>query len=231
MYSDYLFSFEFSSLHYSSPEKNLYAYKLENFDNDWIFTDSKRRFAIYNNLAPGKYVFKIKATNSNGIWNEEIRSIKITILPPFWKTWWFLLISSILVIGSFFLWYWSRITRVEEQKIKLKLQVKERTKEIAMTNEELKTTLDRLQNTQSQLIQSEKMASVGILTAGIAHEINNPLNFIQGGKTAIEEYLNETEDLKKHYSEIKPFLGFIFCYFPNDCRNWFLHYIYPLSGG
>lgn len=86
-YDQNAFSFEFSALNYTNPAKNQYAYKLEGFHDDWIYTGNKRT-ASFTNLDPGEYIFKAKGSNNHGIWNEQGTSIKITILPPWWKTWW-----------------------------------------------------------------------------------------------------------------------------------------------
>ncbi|WP_300701741.1 two-component regulator propeller domain-containing protein [Bacteroides sp.] len=82
------FSIEFSALEYANPERNRYAYKLEGFDADWQYADAAKRFAYYNNLKPGTYTFYLKASNSNGIWNDETRKLQVVILPPPWRTWW-----------------------------------------------------------------------------------------------------------------------------------------------
>lgn len=84
---DIFFSFEFSGLEYTEPAKNQYAYKMEGFDREWIHIKN-RRHASYMNLDPGKYVFRAKAANNDGIWNEDGISIQIQIEPPPWKRWW-----------------------------------------------------------------------------------------------------------------------------------------------
>jgi serine phosphatase RsbU (regulator of sigma subunit) len=83
-YSQNDFSFEFTAIHFSRPEKNKYAYFLEGFDEDWIYDN--RRFASYTNLDPGQYTFKIKAANADGVWSINPKILKITILPPWWQT-------------------------------------------------------------------------------------------------------------------------------------------------
>ena len=97
-YSQNVFSFEFASLDFTSPEKNQYAYMMEGFDEDWIYSGN-RRFVTYTNLNPGKYIFRVKGSNSDGIWNEKGAAITIEILPPLWQTWWFITLS-ILFIGG-----------------------------------------------------------------------------------------------------------------------------------
>jgi PAS domain S-box-containing protein len=91
-------SFEFAALSYTMPEKNQYAYMMTGIDRKWIYTDANRRFATYTNLKPGKYIFTVKASNCDGIWNEKGISINLTILPPWWKTIWFLVALSIFLI-------------------------------------------------------------------------------------------------------------------------------------
>ena len=100
-FDDNVFSFEFAALDYHSPLKNKYAYIMEGFDKDWNYTDAIRNLATYTNLDPGEYTFRVKGSNNDGVWNEEGASIKIIILPPWWRTnlaylIYFLLIGSII---------------------------------------------------------------------------------------------------------------------------------------
>ena len=91
------FSIEFAALTYKNPELNRYAYRLQNFDRDWQYTDADRRFAYYNNLPSGTYTFQLKATNENGEWSGYVRELTVVILPPFWATWWAYLLYVIIV--------------------------------------------------------------------------------------------------------------------------------------
>ena len=85
-YRDNVFSFEFAALSYANSHKNRYRYKLENFEPGWNEVDSKQRLATYTNLDPGKYVFRVQGSNSDGVWNEEGVSLTIVITPPWWST-------------------------------------------------------------------------------------------------------------------------------------------------
>lgn len=92
------FSIEFAALTYKNPELNRYAYRLQNFDRDWQYTDADRRFAYYNNLPSGTYTFQLKATNENGEWSGYVREFTVVVLPPFWATWWAYLLYMVLVL-------------------------------------------------------------------------------------------------------------------------------------
>ena len=104
-YKQSVFSLEFTALDFVSPQKNKFQYKMEGFDENWIDADASKRFATYTNLPGGKYIFKVRAANSEGIWNEQGVSLLIIIYPPFYKTIWFISLLIILLIaaGYFFI--------------------------------------------------------------------------------------------------------------------------------
>jgi ligand-binding sensor domain-containing protein/signal transduction histidine kinase/DNA-binding response OmpR family regulator len=85
---DYSFSLEFSAIGYKSQSKIKYAYQLENFDPDWIYTDATKRYAAYSHIRPGNYVFRVKSTNEDGEWNTEFTRLHIRVLPAFYETIW-----------------------------------------------------------------------------------------------------------------------------------------------
>lgn len=93
------FSIEYSALDYTDPENNQYAHYLEGLESNWHYTDALLRRAIYTNLEPGTYTFRVKGSNNDGVWNQEGLALTVKILPPFWKTWWFILISILLIGG------------------------------------------------------------------------------------------------------------------------------------
>jgi signal transduction histidine kinase/DNA-binding response OmpR family regulator len=100
-YSDNVFSFEFAALDYSSPGSIQYAYMMNNFDKDWIM-GGDRRFVTYTNLDPGEYTFKVKSTNSDKIWQNNITSLKIIVTPPWWRSYWALILYvTIFIMGVF----------------------------------------------------------------------------------------------------------------------------------
>ncbi|MCK5056902.1 MAG: SpoIIE family protein phosphatase [Candidatus Aminicenantes bacterium] len=105
-------SFEFAALDFTIPEKNKYSFKMEGFNKDWIPLESDKRFAYFTNLKPGEYVFRVKGSNNDGVWNEAGTVLKIVITPPFWATWWFRIALLMLAAGLIFLWYKRRLKNV-----------------------------------------------------------------------------------------------------------------------
>ena len=112
-YRQNILSFSFTALNYIHPERNQYAYKLEKYDKNWIIGDASRAFANYTNLAPGNYVFKVKASNNDGVWNETPAELKISISPPFWQTSWFKLLVAVAVTATLYTFYRYRIGQIE----------------------------------------------------------------------------------------------------------------------
>jgi ligand-binding sensor domain-containing protein/C4-dicarboxylate-specific signal transduction histidine kinase len=127
-YKQNVFSFEFAALHWASPAKNRYAYQLHGWDKEWIDTDSKNRRATYMNLPDGEYTFQVKGSNKDDQWNHEGVSIKIKILPPWWKTWW---AYTLYVLAAAVLVFWViYINRKLEKKVKERTHDLEQQKEV-----------------------------------------------------------------------------------------------------
>ena len=153
-YNENEFTFDFVALNYLNSEKNSYAYMLEGYDKDWNYSGSQR-FASYTNMSPGEYVFKVKASNNDGYWNEEGASIALIISPPFWLTIWAYIIYIILFIGLLYI-----IRRYEMNRLQLK------------------------QNLEINIIEAEKHAELDIeknkFFSNISHEFRTPLTLILG---------------------------------------------------
>jgi signal transduction histidine kinase/ligand-binding sensor domain-containing protein/ActR/RegA family two-component response regulator len=94
-----VFTIEYAALDFTAPAKNQYAYRLEGFDRDWTYAGSKRA-ATYTSLEPGRYVFRVKASNNDGVWNEAGTSLEIEITPPFWASWWFRSLVALVVVTT-----------------------------------------------------------------------------------------------------------------------------------
>jgi len=104
-------AFEYAALDFSLPARNSYAYMLEGLDKSWVQAGS-RRLAGYTDLAPGHYVFRVKGTNNDGVWNETGASLAITITPPFWQTLWFRVLGIVLFLGGVIIAYRMRIASI-----------------------------------------------------------------------------------------------------------------------
>ncbi|WP_299664972.1 two-component regulator propeller domain-containing protein [uncultured Polaribacter sp.] len=154
-YFENSFSFEFAALHYSAPSKNRFAYKLEGFDEDWIYTNSNKRFATYTNLEFGKYVLKVKASNNDGIWEDSSTEITIDIIPPIWKTRGAYIFYTILFLGMIsFLWI----------------------NTIAKAKHKHQSELASLKNQKEEELQNLKLK----FFTNISHELRTPLTLIKG---------------------------------------------------
>lgn len=161
-----VFSIRYAGLDYTAPTQNQYAYMLEGFDTNWNYVNGNRE-ATYTNLDPGTYVFKVKASNNDGIWNNSSTNLEIIIVPPFWKTWYFKLLASCLLAGVGYTFYRYRINYVRKKNTDLERQVRKRTRKIGLQartliklNESLQAQTEELQAQSEELqVQSTELQS------------------------------------------------------------------------
>lgn len=142
-----MISFHFAALNYRDSEKNQFAYKLEGFDDQWREVGNQRS-ALYTNLPAGKYTFHVKASNNDGAWNTNGRSIDLVILPPPWKTWWAYSLYGLAAFSLLLYFAYSQRKQVLiERSIshQLELKVAERTNELQSKNGELEKAYAQLE--------------------------------------------------------------------------------------
>ena len=178
-----VFSFEFAALDYNSPGSIQYDYKMEGFDNDWI-ESGKRRFVTYTNLDPGKYEFKVKSTNADGVWNDKITSLRIIMNPPWWKTIWAYGVYIILIFLGLL-----GIRRFELNRARLRNELKLREFEARKKSE--------LEELKSRFF------------ANLSHEFRTPLMLIKGPLEQIkaaksdEKFLSNIRLIEKNSDRLK----------------------------
>ncbi|MEO8762826.1 MAG: ATP-binding protein, partial [Ginsengibacter sp.] len=185
-YDQNTFSLNFFAIDFKSSGEKKYLFMLGNYDNNWHYTGSDNK-AYFFKISPGNYLFRVKAVNNEGDWSEK--TMAIIISPPWWRTWWAYSIFALAFIGMVWSFIYYRSKALRRENIILEVKVSQRT-------EQLKKSLEELKSTQAQLIQSEKMASLGELTAGIVHEIQNPLNFVNNFSEVNNELIEELKSQK-----------------------------------
>ena len=167
-YKNKVISINYAALSYSLNKQNSYAYKLEGLNNDWVYTEADKRVAMFTNLTPGKYTFRVKASNSDGVWNENGTSLDIVMEVPYWKTWWAVLIYVFIVLGIMLL-------IIKFILIKKKLE-----------NDLLVERLDR-----ERIIEINKMKIE--FFSNVSHEFRTPLTLIL---SPVESLLKDVSDTK-----------------------------------
>jgi ligand-binding sensor domain-containing protein/class 3 adenylate cyclase len=136
-YEDYVFAFQFAALNFRQANRCRYAYRLEGFNDDWIYTDANNRMATFTNVPHGEYTLRVIGSNEDGHWNKEGISMQIIILPPWWLTWWAKTLWVVLIAGSAITFYLVRVTTLERQKRNLEEKVVLRTAQVVQQKEEI----------------------------------------------------------------------------------------------
>lgn len=216
-----IFSFEFAALNYTHPVQNQYAYKMVGLEEEWNFV-SNNNYAAYSNLSPGQYEFKVIASNNDGVWNKTGASLKIYVMPPWWREWWAYMIWTLLVVLVVYMIVRYRTAYLRAQRKVLQKKVRESTRELEQKNqhitmqaEELQTYNDALRDLNESLeqkvkertseltIKNQKLAEYAFINA---HNLRVPVANIKGIIQLFNEDLNREQifellDLLKGQSE------------------------------
>jgi ligand-binding sensor domain-containing protein/serine phosphatase RsbU (regulator of sigma subunit) len=162
-YDQNFISFDYVGMHYAAPEKNSYAYIMEGLEDKWNMV-GQQRTATYTNLSPGEYTFRVKASNCDGVWNEEGKSIHIVVHPPWWETLWFRTLAVLALLGGVVGFFRYRTAALRRRQKELEHTVTERTAEVVhqkhMVEEKQKEIIDSInyaQRIQHALLAGDKL--------------------------------------------------------------------------
>ncbi len=168
-------SFGFSNSSYKNQAKNLFAYRLTGFDQDWVYADYKRRFVTYTSLPAGNYSFEVKSTNNAGVWSAP-KTLSLTVLAPWWEQWWFRVSLSLLVVGSIIGFYHVRVRLLNQQKKRLEAEVKARTAELNSQKNAAVADKQMIEK-QAQALQQLDVAKNHFF-ANVSHELRTPITLM-----------------------------------------------------
>jgi signal transduction histidine kinase/ligand-binding sensor domain-containing protein/ActR/RegA family two-component response regulator len=217
-HSQSVFTIEFAALDFTAPAKNQYAYRLEAFDRDWIYAGGAHA-ATYTSLPPGRYLFHVKASNNDGVWNDEGASLAITVLPPFWSTWWFRVLVLLALAGTVALLLESarRRHRYLADNVLEILGAMQRFSggdysvaldvhsddSIGKLRQGFNTVVADRRHTDEELRQSQKMEAIGRLAGGVAHDFNNLLTAIKGNAELALTDLEAPATVREELQEVQ----------------------------
>lgn len=200
-------SIQFIALNYRFPESIIYRYMLKGHDQDWKTVDYSNRNAFYNQLKPDKYEFIVEASNDGINWGKPA-TINVTILPPWWNTWWFYFIITIALSGLVYYLYKRRIESFRKQQLILEKKVADRTAKLDKANSELELKNNEL-NEVNQLLENQNIEIQAISTelkelnelktdffTNISHELRTPLTIIKGLSESITEKMDKKDSKK-----------------------------------
>ncbi len=201
-YPEQTFTIDFVALEYTNPDKNQYAYRLEGLSKDWIDIGN-RRFVPFSNLPPGEYIFRVKGSNNDGKWNEKGSTLKIIILPPWWRSWWAWTAYIVIIMGILMIYIRIRERKLIQERNLLEKKVQERTLQIENKNQEILHKNEALNQLNSELHALNKTKDK--FFSIIAHDLRNPFNSIIGLTDIVLSNLgsNDPEKTKKTICDIR----------------------------
>jgi signal transduction histidine kinase/DNA-binding response OmpR family regulator len=191
-----VFSLDFVALEYQRPKNNRYAYYLEGFENEWNLVGTQRT-VTYTNLSPGDYIFKVKASNSDGIWAEKPYELKITVLPPWYRTWWAYVLYVVLLAAVIYAFI--REVQVREAfrtDLRLKEIEKERIQELEQVKTHFFTNISHELRTPLTLITSP-LEKYFLSNASLNKDQKTKINSIYQNAQKLLRLINQLLDLSK----------------------------------
>lgn len=236
-YKENIISFAYASLDYHAPDKNQYQYILEGFDEKWVDAGSNRT-VTYTSLPSGTYTFKVRGSNADQIWGNNVATIKITILPPPWKTWWAYTIYFLIIGGLLWL---SRYMKINRINLKNKLEIAninyEKEREIAEVknkffaniSHEFRTPLTLMMGPLEDLIEDDKL---NVVVKDTVHKIQNQAKrLLSLINQLLDFHKAETNALKLNtsYNDIVKLLKYIHATFDEEANRKGIHFTFSTN--
>jgi signal transduction histidine kinase len=195
--SDNNITFSYIAFNYSNPQVTRYRYRILGYDENWIEVGPQRSVYVAN-LPPGSYTFEVQAAQQFGGFEGSVDHQEFKVLPPWWRTIPAYIVFGLLIAGGVFgIDRFQRKRLLSEERERTREKELEQAEKIKLAYANLEVAHENLKSAQTQLVQQEKLASLGQLTAGIAHEIKNPLNFVNNFSSVSMEMLDDAiKDLK-----------------------------------
>ena len=179
---------EFAALHFAAPQRNRFAYRLDGFDEGWVSAGAEQRFATYTNLAPGTYVFRVRAANKDDVWSDDVAALALTIEPPPWGTPWFRIGAILLVLAAIYAGTRMRLSGLQRHKERLERQVGARTEQVEQQNRMLEQQTHELREQERRGRQQ-------------SNELARAYRALQDNEEVLRQAKERAEDATRQKSE------------------------------
>ena len=208
-----IFTLQFAGLSYAAPEKNRYRYRLEGLESEWNEVDSTRRQATYTSLPARRYVFRVQASNKDGVWNDKGVTLNLTVLPPWWRTWWFRSLMGLAFVGLMFGAYKVRVRGMERRERRLDALVQQRTAELRTTtdelraaDEELKIAMEKAEEARRRIVEITDNVPCVVFEFEKMRDGTARAPFVSGGMEALigVSAAEVMKDVRRYFATVLP---------------------------
>lgn len=193
-HSQNFFTIEFASLDFSNPAKNIYIYRLEGVDRDWVEAGSRRE-AFYTGISPGKYVFRVMGTNSDGIWSTSEARLNIHITPPFRQTWWFRIILLSALLTVLYMLHKYRVNRIKDLE-RLRLRI------ASDLHDEIGSALTRINIHSQQIENVREIDTISSISRKIAELSRNVISTMSDVVWSIDSRNDTSKDMVERMADL-----------------------------
>jgi len=193
-YQQNFFSFEFSALDFAQPQKIQYAYMLEGVDRSWVYSQN-RRLANYTDIDPGMYVFKVKSTNSEQIWRDNETRLEISIIPPFWKTWWFRSLVILLFLGLIYMGHRFRVRKILElERLRVRI-ASDLHDDFGSSLTRIAIHSEQIQNSNNQKIIHQISGKIGAISREVISSMSDIVWSIDARNDTLKNLIDRMQEI------------------------------------